>query len=74
MLNFLKAVDIILLCRRKLNEKSQTGLVDLEAANDNDRQKPQDIDPIQVSTLWYHGVSSYYLFFCKNAIFCVWNR
>lgn len=62
MLNFLKAVDIILLCRQKLNEKSQTGLVDLEAANDNDRQKPQDIDPIQVSTLWYYGICSYYHF------------
>jgi hypothetical protein len=49
MLNFLKAVDIILLCRRKLNEKGQTGLADLEATNDNGRQKPQDIDPIQVS-------------------------
>ncbi|XP_066389775.1 protein SLOW GREEN 1, chloroplastic-like isoform X2 [Miscanthus floridulus] len=46
-----QAVDIILLCHRKLNEKSQTGLVDLEAANDNDRQKPQDIDPIQVDLL-----------------------
>ncbi|XP_035816265.1 uncharacterized protein [Zea mays] len=47
----LSAVDIILLCRRKLNEKSQTGLADLEATNDNGRQKPQDIDPIQVDLL-----------------------
>ncbi|ONM52843.1 Tetratricopeptide repeat (TPR)-like superfamily protein [Zea mays] len=46
-----EAVDIILLCRRKLNEKSQTGLADLEATNDNGRQKPQDIDPIQVDLL-----------------------
>jgi hypothetical protein len=70
MLNFLKAVDIILLCRRKLNEKSQTGLADLEATNDNGRQKPQDIDPIQVSTLWwYHGVCSL-LCFCTN-LFCI---
>lgn len=76
MLNFLKAVDIILSCRRKLNEKSQAGLVDLEAPNDNDLQKPQDIDPIQVRTLWwYHGVCSYFLCFCKNAkSFVYWNR
>lgn len=46
-----QAVDIILLCRRKLNEKGQTGLADLEATNDNGRQKPQDIDPIQVDLL-----------------------
>lgn len=46
-----EAVDIILLCRRKLNEKSQTGLADLEATNDNGRQKSQDIDPIQVDLL-----------------------
>lgn len=46
-----QAVDIILLCRRKLNEKGQTGLADLEATNDNGRQKSQDIDPIQVDLL-----------------------
>lgn len=46
-----EAVDIILLCRRKLNEKGQTGLADLEATNDNGRQKSQDIDPIQVDLL-----------------------
>jgi hypothetical protein len=52
MPKFLKAVDVILSCRQKLNEKSQTRLADLEAANDNGVQKPQDIDPIQVSALW----------------------
>ncbi|KAG2632990.1 uncharacterized protein LOC120659841 isoform X2 [Panicum virgatum] len=46
-----QAVDIILSCRQKLNEKSQTRLADLEAANDNGVQKPQDIDPIQVDLL-----------------------
>ncbi|RLN35943.1 hypothetical protein C2845_PM03G25450 [Panicum miliaceum] len=30
---------------------SQTRLADLEAANDNGGQKPQDIDPIQVDLL-----------------------
>jgi len=52
MPKFLKAVDVILSCRQKLNEKSQTRLADLEAANDNGVQKPQDIDPIQVSVFW----------------------
>lgn len=47
----LKAVDVILLCRQKLNEKSQTRLADLEAPNDNGGQQSQDIDPIQVSIL-----------------------
>ncbi|CAN6180221.1 unnamed protein product [Urochloa humidicola] len=46
-----QAVDVILSCRQKLNEKSQTRLADLEAANDNGGQKPQDIDPIQVDLL-----------------------
>jgi hypothetical protein len=52
MPKFLKAVDVILSCRQKLNEKSRTRLADLEAANDSGGQKPQDIDPIQVSVLW----------------------
>ncbi|RLM87768.1 uncharacterized protein C2845_PM04G07920 [Panicum miliaceum] len=46
-----QAVDVILSCRQKLNEKSRTRLADLEAANDNGGQKPQDIDPIQVDLL-----------------------
>ncbi|XP_034582278.1 uncharacterized protein [Setaria viridis] len=46
-----QAVDVILSCRQKLSEKSQTRLADLEAANDNGGQKPQDIDPIQVDLL-----------------------
>jgi hypothetical protein len=52
MPKFLKAVDVILSCRQKLSEKSQTRLADLEATNGNGGQKPQDIDLIQVSTLW----------------------
>ncbi|XP_062190331.1 uncharacterized protein LOC133893346 [Phragmites australis] len=46
-----QAVDVILSCHQKLNEKSQTQLTDLEAANGNGAQKPQDIDPIQVDLL-----------------------
>ncbi|PAN10548.1 hypothetical protein PAHAL_2G100500 [Panicum hallii] len=46
-----QAVDVILSCRQKLNEKSRTRLADLEAANDSGGQKPQDIDPIQVDLL-----------------------
>lgn len=46
-----QAVDVILSCRQKLNEKSQTQLANLEASNDNGGQEPQDIDPIQIDLL-----------------------
>ncbi|KAK3126719.1 hypothetical protein QOZ80_7AG0561320 [Eleusine coracana subsp. coracana] len=44
-----QAVDVILSCRRKLNENSQIQRAD--PANDSGAQKPQDIDPIQVDLL-----------------------
>ncbi|KAK3124774.1 hypothetical protein QOZ80_7BG0592530 [Eleusine coracana subsp. coracana] len=44
-----QAVDVILSCRRKLNENSQIQRAD--PANDTGAQKPQDIDPIQVDLL-----------------------
>ncbi|CAM0905735.1 unnamed protein product [Alopecurus aequalis] len=46
-----QAVEVILSCRRKLNEKSQIPSADRKAANDNGAQKPKDIDPIQVDLL-----------------------
>lgn len=46
-----QAVEVILSCRQKLNEKSQTQRTDLEAANDNGAQESQDIDLIQVDLL-----------------------
>ncbi|KAM0835730.1 hypothetical protein ACQ4PT_062756 [Festuca glaucescens] len=46
-----QAVEVILSCRRKLNEQSQIPSADLKAANDKGAQKSQDIDPIQVDLL-----------------------
>ncbi|TVU39907.1 hypothetical protein EJB05_13351 [Eragrostis curvula] len=44
-----QAVEVILSCRQKLNENSQTRGAD--PANESGVQKPQDIDPIQVDLL-----------------------
>uniref|UniRef100_A0A0E0Q6R4 Tetratricopeptide repeat-like domain-containing protein n=1 Tax=Oryza rufipogon TaxID=4529 RepID=A0A0E0Q6R4_ORYRU len=46
-----QAVDVILSCRQKLNEKSQTQVANLAAANDDGAPKSQDIDLIQVDLL-----------------------
>ncbi|KAL6639794.1 hypothetical protein ACP70R_022616 [Stipagrostis hirtigluma subsp. patula] len=46
-----QAVEVILSCRQKLDENSQTRLAASEDANENGAQKPQDIDPIQVDLL-----------------------
>ncbi|XP_015694815.1 uncharacterized protein LOC102708261 isoform X1 [Oryza brachyantha] len=46
-----QAVDVILSCRQKLNEKSQTKIANLVAANADGAPKSQDIDPIQVDLL-----------------------
>uniref|UniRef100_A0A0D9WXR4 Tetratricopeptide repeat-like domain-containing protein n=1 Tax=Leersia perrieri TaxID=77586 RepID=A0A0D9WXR4_9ORYZ len=46
-----QAVDVILSCREKLNEKSQTQIANLAAAKDDDAPKAQDIDLIQVDLL-----------------------
>uniref|UniRef100_A0ACD5TIR6 Uncharacterized protein n=1 Tax=Avena sativa TaxID=4498 RepID=A0ACD5TIR6_AVESA len=46
-----QAVEVILSCRRKLNEQSQIPSADRKAANDKGAQKSQDIDPIQVDLL-----------------------
>uniref|UniRef100_A0A0E0EA88 Tetratricopeptide repeat-like domain-containing protein n=1 Tax=Oryza meridionalis TaxID=40149 RepID=A0A0E0EA88_9ORYZ len=45
-----QAVDVILSCRQKLNEKSQTQVANLAAANDDGAPKSQDIDLIQAVT------------------------
>uniref|UniRef100_A0A0E0IQ18 Uncharacterized protein n=1 Tax=Oryza nivara TaxID=4536 RepID=A0A0E0IQ18_ORYNI len=42
-----QAVDVILSCRQKLNEKSQTQVANLAAANDDGAPKSQYIDLIQ---------------------------
>ncbi|KAL6842244.1 hypothetical protein ACP4OV_027892 [Aristida adscensionis] len=46
-----QAVEVILSCRQKLNEKSQTRVANLEDENEKGAKKPQDIDPIQVDLL-----------------------
>ncbi|KAG8080903.1 hypothetical protein GUJ93_ZPchr0007g3665 [Zizania palustris] len=46
-----QAVDVILSCRQKLIEKSQTRLANLAATNDDSAPKSQDVDLIQVDLL-----------------------